>query len=49
MAVQEHHKQAEFAYNRPAYREARWERSVKVISYASRCGRSSRARPGPAE
>lgn len=26
----EHHKRAEVAYNRPDYREARWERAVKV-------------------
>ena len=25
-----HHKRAEVAYNRPDYREARWERAVKV-------------------
>ena len=27
---EEHHKRAEVATNRPAYREARWERAVKV-------------------
>jgi len=33
----EHHKRAEVAYNRPDYREARWERAVKVraISFAN--------------
>ena len=25
-----HHKQAEIAYNRPDYREAKWEKAVKV-------------------
>ena len=28
--VQSHHKQEEVCYNRPNYREARWERAVKV-------------------
>lgn len=28
--IPKHHKQAEIAYNRPEYREARWERAVKV-------------------
>ena len=28
--VREHHKQSEVAYNRPGYREARWERAIKV-------------------
>ena len=33
--VLEHHKKQEVCYTRPTYREARWERAVKV----SRCAR----------
>lgn len=29
-SVKKHHKQDKLSYNRPKYREARWERSVKV-------------------
>ena len=29
-----HHKQAESAYNRPNYREAKWEKAVKVRTYS---------------
>ena len=28
--IREHHKQGELVYGRPEYREARWERAVKV-------------------
>ena len=28
--VKKHHEQANLNYNRPKYREARWERAVKV-------------------
>ena len=31
-SVKEHHKQDKLSYDRPKYREARWERSVKVCT-----------------
>lgn len=31
-SVKKHHKQDKLGYNRPKYREARWERSVKVCT-----------------
>ena len=31
-SVRKHHKQDKLSYNRPKYREARWERSVKVCT-----------------
>ncbi|RMX44859.1 hypothetical protein pdam_00020315, partial [Pocillopora damicornis] len=30
--VKKHHQQANLNYNRPKYREARWERAVKVYT-----------------
>lgn len=41
--VLEHHKKQEVCYTRPAYREARWERAVKV------CGRARRLVAGTAD
>lgn len=39
MQVEEHHKRAEAATNRPAYREARREKAVKVRLFgATACG-----------
>ena len=31
-SVKKHHKQTSLSYSRPKYREARWERAVKVCT-----------------